>query len=260
MSNATSDKPLVSVIVPTFNRASRLPACVATVLAQSWRPIQLILVDDGSSDNTPAVMESLKEEAEQAGVTPTFLRIENSGCAAARNEGLKKIEGDYFAFLDDDDAWFPDKLDRQMQALADSNADACCCLVRRETGKDEVRTDPRSAERLLSGTEPGRALRYETSAHLISLVVRTELLSTVGDFETSLKTGSDTEWMLRLIHVANFCNVPEILGRYAHSEDALTRHRGIEQLFARDERDMRSLDLVKQRNAQRDNWDAAAWQ
>jgi glycosyltransferase involved in cell wall biosynthesis len=104
---------LITVIVPTFNRARQLPGAVESVLAQSHRELEVIVVDDGSTDDTEAIIATLQRQDSRV----TALRQPNAGVAAARNHGLDRAQGDLIAFLDSDDRWSPDKLRFQLACL-----------------------------------------------------------------------------------------------------------------------------------------------
>lgn len=99
--------PLVSCVVPVFNGAPFLVDAVASIEAQTWRPIEIIIVDDGSTDGTPDVIGAM-------GTRVRALRQENAGPAAARNAGLRMARGEFVAFLDSDDEWLPHKLGMQI--------------------------------------------------------------------------------------------------------------------------------------------------
>jgi glycosyltransferase involved in cell wall biosynthesis len=103
-------RPLVSVILPVFDRAGSVARAIESVLAQSYRPIELIVVDDGSSDGTAAILEAYRGVA-------TILRQANGGAYAARNLALRHAAGELVAFIDSDDAWLPDKLERQVPLM-----------------------------------------------------------------------------------------------------------------------------------------------
>jgi len=105
--------PLVSVIVPTYNRAMLLQAAIASVLCQSWQNFEVVVVDDGSTDATPAVVAEIAEKDKRV----RYLRRKNGGVSAARNTGLSQARGELIAFLDSDDAWLPWKLSMQVSAL-----------------------------------------------------------------------------------------------------------------------------------------------
>jgi glycosyltransferase involved in cell wall biosynthesis len=104
--------PQVSVIIPTHNRARFLAGAVRSVLAQSFKDLEIVVVDDGSSDDTEAVIQGFRQ-AEIRYVRHDCQR----GGAAARNTGILNSSGEYIAFLDDDDEWYPEKLMRQMSVM-----------------------------------------------------------------------------------------------------------------------------------------------
>jgi glycosyltransferase involved in cell wall biosynthesis len=99
--------PTVSVIVPTYNRADRLKDTVASILAQTVRPAEVLIVDDGSTDDTARVCRDVPSPVR-------YLYRENGGSAAARNTGMRAARGEYIAFLDADDVWEPTKLEVQL--------------------------------------------------------------------------------------------------------------------------------------------------
>ena len=104
---------LITAIVPTFNRARQLHGAVKSVLAQPLAELEVIVVDDGSTDDTEAVIADLR----RGDARVTSLRQPNAGVAAARNQGLDQAQGDLIAFLDSDDRWSPDKLPFQLACL-----------------------------------------------------------------------------------------------------------------------------------------------
>lgn len=254
-----SDKPLISVIIPTFNRATVLPRTVKLVLAQTYRPLQLILVNDGSRDHTADVMDTLKRQVVEAGIEPTFVNKVNGGCASARNEAFRHVRGEFFAFLDDDDEWLPQKISLQVAELQRTGADACCTQARKLITRGEI-IQPGNPANLIVGCEPGKYIDGRADAHLITLMVATRLLALVGDFDPDLRTGSDTEWIARLCHHASFCAVPEILAVYTYSDDALSRVDSMEAEFRRDAMRMMGVERLKQKCGHLPNWDNAAWQ
>jgi glycosyltransferase involved in cell wall biosynthesis len=113
--------PVVSVIIPTFNRAAILPRAIDSVLGQTYRPVEVIIVDDGSTDGTS---EALKAYGRAIAV----LHQDNAGPAAARNRGIRESTGDLIAFLDSDDVWFATKLERQVDLLKRAGCAVPCCL------------------------------------------------------------------------------------------------------------------------------------
>ncbi|HEX8644097.1 MAG TPA: glycosyltransferase [Allosphingosinicella sp.] len=104
------EEPLVSAILPVFDRAGSVARAIESVLAQTYQPIELILVDDGSTDGTAEVLERYRDRAR-------LLRQDNRGAYAARNLALRHASGELVAFIDSDDAWLPDKLERQVPLM-----------------------------------------------------------------------------------------------------------------------------------------------
>ena len=105
--------PLVSVIIPTYNRAQYICEAVDSVLAQTYRNIEVIVVDDGSTDNTEEILRQYDSKIK-------YVFQNNAGPSAARNNGIKQARGDLLAFLDSDDIWLPEKLERQVQLMKQS--------------------------------------------------------------------------------------------------------------------------------------------
>jgi glycosyltransferase involved in cell wall biosynthesis len=103
-------EPLVSVILPVYNREALIARAVESVLAQTWRPLELLVVDDGSTDGTRAVLETFGDRI-------TVLEQRHGGAYAARNLALRHAHGQLVAFIDSDDVWLPDKLSRQVPLL-----------------------------------------------------------------------------------------------------------------------------------------------
>lgn len=108
--------PRVSVIIPAYNHAEFIGAAIDSVLAQTYRDFEIIVVNDGSSDDTEEVLRPYIERGQVR-----YINQENQGVAAARNRGAAQAAGEYFAFLDDDDRWPPDKLEWQVAAMDSSN-------------------------------------------------------------------------------------------------------------------------------------------
>lgn len=134
---------LISVVIPTFNRKEKLPACIESVLNQTYQNIEVLVVDDASTDGTEKLFSSLTDEKEIKGRGEmlrkalkegklTYLRYEeNRGACYARNYGAKRAKGDFIAFQDSDDTWHPEKLEKQMKVFKNPKVDLCFCGMNR---------------------------------------------------------------------------------------------------------------------------------
>ncbi len=249
---------LVSAIIPTFNRATLLPRAVRSVLAQTWRPLQLIIVNDGSTDSTNELLAQLEPEIRAANVEPTFVNKPNGGCSSSRNAGVRAVKGEYFGILDDDDWWLPEKLSHQMAEIEKTGADACACFTSRLRGR-YPRT-PGSAAALPRGKEEGpRFVARHCNAHINSLLVKTSLIERVGYFDETLRWYTDEDWKARLFFEANLCSVEEELNVYSLTEESMTRMKDLESTRKRDSHFMRHLELIKETCAHRRGWSEDAW-
>lgn len=157
---------------------------IDSILAQTYRPIEVIVVDDGSTDGTASVARSYGDEVK-------YLWQTNSGPATARNLGITRARGEYIAFLDADDLWHPEKLSFQMARFR-ANPDLDLCLTHVEafiTGKPlEKRGD------FLKGDSVIVITPYTTCSSL----VHRRLIDRIGQFDPDLRLGEDTDWFLRL--------------------------------------------------------------
>src|SRR5947208_3449562 len=138
---------LVSVIIPVFNRSRMLVEAVASVLAQTYRPVEIIIVDDGSTDDTPAVADALARQHENVRV----IRRANGGVGAARESGRAVMGGEFVQHLDSDDLLLPRKFELQVAALRahpDAGAAYGWTRFRHPDGSLEPRPWKRSGERI----------------------------------------------------------------------------------------------------------------
>jgi len=118
----------VSVIMPVFNSAKYLERSANSVLSQSHRSLELLLIDDGSTDGSMDIIRKLAQKDSR--VKPLFLQA-NCGSAGARNAGIRQAEGQYIAFLDSDDIWMPEKLAVQLPFMKEKNVPVSCTAYRK---------------------------------------------------------------------------------------------------------------------------------
>jgi len=122
-------EPFISVIIPTFNRDQQVRAAIESVLAQTYPAFEVIVVDDGSTDATEEVVQSLQTIQNCNGHEIRYFFQHNQGSSAARNRGIREARGEWIAFLDSDDLWFPMKLQLQMQAIREFNSECGACFT-----------------------------------------------------------------------------------------------------------------------------------
>ena len=122
-------RPLISVVIPTFNRKQQVQAAVQSVLAQTYPEFEVIVVDDGSTDGTSQALETLISQEGRNGSRVRYFFRPNQGQSTARNKGIEKARGELVAFLDSDDIWLPEKLEWQVRALEQFQDKCCACIT-----------------------------------------------------------------------------------------------------------------------------------
>ncbi|MCZ6637896.1 MAG: glycosyltransferase family 2 protein [Alphaproteobacteria bacterium] len=208
-----TDPPLVSVVIPTFDRARSVTASIASADAQSYPVIEIVVVDDGSSDNTVEVVEGL-----QTRHPLKLIRLAtNQGGGAARNAGIEASSGDYVAFLDSDDAWESSKIAKQIAALREAGEGygACYTAVRYldSTGR-VIRIRPATKRGMIESDLMGLNWVGTTS----SVLVERHCLDEAGHFDPAMRSCQDWELWIRLAQVTCFATVNEPLVSYSESD------------------------------------------
>ena len=207
-----TESPLISCIVPAFNSARYLGAAIDSILAQRYRPIEVIVADDGSRDDTRRI-------AEGYGPPVRVVTQATQGPAATRNLGLQAASGDFVAFLDADDLWHPDKLVRQM-ARFDARPDLDVSVTHAQMfWIDSLAEEARSYENeTRSGPVPG----YATT----TVLARRGLFARVGDFDAGLWFSDATDWFIRASEAgAGIELMDDVLVYHRMHDRNLTRRR-----------------------------------
>ncbi|MBI4786845.1 MAG: glycosyltransferase [Chloroflexi bacterium] len=207
----------VSVIIPTYNRAQLIGATLASVLAQTFRDYEIIVVDDGSEDDTAKCLARFEDRI-------TSHRIEHSGASAARNAGLEIARGEYIAFLDSDDLWEPRFLERMSAALdSASRAGFVYCDYATFDARGIVQPAYLPARHKLRGNLFAQLLESDLLS-TGALMIRRECLDRTGGFDPALEITHDWDLWLRLALLFDAECVDEPLVRIRVDSDGLTRN------------------------------------
>ncbi|MBD5497005.1 MAG: glycosyltransferase family 2 protein [Lachnospiraceae bacterium] len=212
--------PFVSVIIPTYNRRHILPDSISSVLNQSYRDFELIIVDDGSDDGTEEYVESIADDRVK------YLKTDRKqGPAAARNLGARAAKGEYLAFHDSDDEWLPDKLDKQMALLTDEKAGVSMvyCEYSKYNGADWLIVPPRE---IPYECKQGDLFAYLLLQPLIgtpTIVVSREKFFLAGGFNETLQTYEDYEFTLRFAEKYRIGFVGEALVKVNQSPNSVNK-------------------------------------
>lgn len=210
-SNA-SRTPEVSVVMPTRNRADLVRSAVSTVLEQAGVELELIIVDDASTDHTWDVLGDIAEGDARVRI----IRLdERSGAGRARNVGVAEARASYVAFIDDDTEWHPTKLRRQLDAaLADAEQIGVVYgpyLLMLPDGRSRWVGSAAAARKA-----PFRTLIRRNFIGMPTVLVRRDLLEAIGGFDESLPRLQDWDLFVRLAEVTKFAYVPDPLTRCRH--------------------------------------------
>lgn len=215
------EKVKISIIIPTYNRSELLVRAVESVLSQAFEDFELIIVDDGSTDNTREMVQKLVKKDSRI----KYIYQENSGGAAKpKNVGIKSSQGDYIAILDSDDEWLPQKLEKQLDVFEKSDNPnlsfvTCNALVIGEKKIEKYNiTKPKNPQREI--------LMRDYLGSGSGMIYKREVFDAVGGFDESLKSGQDWEMRIRLLEKYDFEIVDDYLIKYYLHEDNISKTLG----------------------------------
>lgn len=201
-----SDKPTVTVVIPLYNKVEYVEQTIKSVIAQEYKDVEIIVVDDGSTDGSSEIASRYSDNIR-------YLSQERSGVAMARNRGMELATGDFLAFLDADDPWFPQKLAWQVNFLTEHpEIQWCTTNFQRKTAGEELLLDSRARPepgndqpkwRIVNwfGAMARNEIRFQTSGVLI----RMSMVRSVGLMDTSLPYGEDFDYWVRIAQRAPQC-------------------------------------------------------
>jgi len=208
---------LVSAVIPTYNRAKDIVIAVECVLAQTYKLIEILVVDDGSTDTTEEVLRPYLDRIK-------YLKKPNGGVSSARNWGMERAAGEVVALLDSDDEWLPTKIEDQVAVMK----------ARPEVGMVLTGYVRMTEERVdLPGTTSTRREEYPKDGWILSevirvpalcpstVMIRTKIAKDLGGFDTTLRTAEDLDFNLRVARRHQIALVPKPLMRYMENPKGL---------------------------------------
>ncbi len=213
-----SESKLVSVIIPTYNRAGVLEKSVRSVLEQTWRELECIVVDDGSGDGTEQVVRAIGDSRLR------YVYQDNAGACAARNRGIREAGGAWIAFHDSDDTWRREKLEKQMEIVERLKPDIVICklLMHRPDGT-EIRYPKRIPEGFVLPEDDLFGVGTQT------ILVRREVAER-NLFDPSFPRYQDLEWLIRAVKDWRIYCLDEALVDYEVGADSISANP--EKMFA----------------------------
>lgn len=204
-----------SVVLPTYNRAGLIARTIQSVLDQTWESWELIIIDDGSTDETAQVVSPFLKDARIR-----YLRQTNSGQAVARNRGISTATGDYIAFLDSDDLWLPMKLELQAEALMrDPSIDVVYGQV------EYIGLDDRKLDLPTRRGQSGiiwRRLLYDNCISFVTATVKRNRLLEHGGMDEAVRRGDDYDLWLRLAPSCRFHFQDKVVAQIRVEGDRIT--------------------------------------
>jgi len=213
-------QPDISVIIPAFNRAHTLPKALDSVLSQTLKPREIIVVDDGSTDETNAVL------ANYPGLC--IISQDNRGVSAARNMGIKKAGGEWLAFLDSDDEWLKEKLEKQWDAICID--DKLICHTEEIWIRNGQRVNPMKKHKKFGGIIYERCLPLCVISPS-SVMIHRSVFKDVGVFDESLEVCEDYDLWLRICakYSVLFIDEPLIVKYGGHKDQLSRKHWGMDR-------------------------------
>ena len=224
------ENPLVSVVIPVYNRANYVVQAIDSVLAQTYKNFEIIVVDDGSKEDVKGALQKYIKNKKIR-----YIYQKNKGVASARNTGIKKVRGEFIAFLDDDDIWLPKKLELQMPLFSDKNVG----LV--YGGRINFED---STQKVVWKSDSSKFYKGDVFDKLLfgncnfvctsTVIVRKNILTLYGLFNEEFKGASteDYDLWLRLAHDSKFDFTPKDVIKYrvhdnnsSHGFDVLRSHK-----------------------------------
>ena len=214
----------ISVIIPAYNAAATIPRAIASVRAQHGQGIEIIVINDGSSDNTVEVVHAAIEPGENIIVLELAI---NSGVSAARNAGIAIARGTYLAFLDADDIWLPGKLVKQIALMQGDSEITLVSCNSQMTSADGVPLKEGHLNRPpVEGADAWKTLLVYNFLPTPTVLTRASLVRRLGGFDEALAVGEDLDLWIKLGIEGKIAVLPDILINYYDLNNSLMKRHG----------------------------------
>ncbi len=223
-------KPLISAIIPVYNRPGHIREAIQSVLVQTWRPLELIVGDDGSTDQTRQEVQKAVENFRSADVRGKILDLKHSGFpGAVRNRCVEEASGEYLAFLDSDDLWLPRKLEKQIALFLEEPE-----LQLVHTREEWNRSGKIISQSKLRHKRGGDVFMDALKKCIIgpsTVMIRRDFYQETGGFRDDLEIAEDYEYWLRLTAVTEvrFLDDPLTVKRAGHNDQLSEKYGHIEK-------------------------------
>ncbi|MDT8415050.1 MAG: glycosyltransferase [Flavobacteriaceae bacterium] len=205
--------PFFSVVIPLYNKAQHIRQTILGVLGQTFTDFEVIIVDDGSTDQSVNVVKSIQDDR-----LHLFCQA-NSGVSAARNLGIRKAKATYIALLDADDFWYPNYLETQFESISQFSSDKVFSLaMEMQYKKRWFPLDYSIHKSAIQRVGYFEASQSHTVLSSSSAVIHISVFEEVGYFDTSLKSGQDTEMWIRMGLVFQIVFNPKMCARYQYED------------------------------------------
>lgn len=217
------NNPLVSCVIPTFNRGEKIGDAIESVLIQTYKNLEILVVDDQSIDNTKDVVAELAKSDSRI----KYLLNPVKGANNARNHGILNAKGEFIALLDDDDVWLESKIEKQLNAihkLDDKYGVVFCSFLRKKINSDSSRIHPSIFSRIKNGNLLNKLLKRNFIG-TPTLFIKTEVFKKSGLFNPAYKSFQDWELLIRIAKHYNFCFLREPLVNVFESGDSITLNK-----------------------------------
>ena len=216
-------EPLVSVIIPAYNAERFIATTLDSVLAQTYRTIEVIVIDDGSSDRTAEIVRAIAQTDERV----MLLQQLNSGVAAARNLGIRKAQGEFIAPIDADDIWYPENIEKQLQCLLDAEPSVGLVYAWSVDIDQEDRLTGEFRASTIEGNVYKTLICHNFLGNSSASLIRRDCLEKVGGYNCQLQEANaqgceDWDLYLRIAEQYQFRAVPEFLTGYRKGSSSMS--------------------------------------